>query len=62
MYMYNWFTLLYILNLHNIVNQLYLAKIFKRKKSMQGTEANSFKRSEDFLESSDSGMHVYSVD
>lgn len=29
---------------------------------MQGTEANSFKRSEDFLESSDSGVHVYSVD
>jgi len=29
MYMYNWFTLLYTWNEHNIVNQLYSNKIFK---------------------------------
>ena len=32
MYMYNWITLLYTWNWHNIVNQLYLNKHFLKKK------------------------------
>ena len=30
MYMYNWFTLLYTWNEHNIVNQLYFNKNLKK--------------------------------
>ena len=30
-YMYNWFTLFYTWNQHNIVKQLYSNKIFKKK-------------------------------
>ena len=32
MYMYNWFTLLYAWNLHDVVNQLYSDKNFKKRK------------------------------
>ena len=34
-YMYNWFTLLYTWNWHNIVNQLYSNKNFKKRKQLR---------------------------
>ena len=59
MYMYNWFSLLYILN--NIVNQLYLVKKFLKEKNPCRVQKLTALKSEDFLESSDSGVHLYSV-
>ena len=42
MYMYNWFTLLYIWNKHNIVNQLYFNKNFKRQASFLKKQEKSW--------------------
>ena len=43
MYMYNWFTLLYAWNLHNVVNQLYSDKNFKKRKEKKLAKAEDLK-------------------